>query len=1033
MNFAFRKILCAVIAAGIVTGFFSCQKNTPAGKAVPSGPVDEKNLIMADEGNKYGYSYANDEALRRAFTLDYRSEKPEPEQPAEMFETAVSSGVSASVSTVEVIPGLRKLSDYKTVYAPMPVKTASESAGRIPPPSNAGPFTVVDWGPQKFLSSAVQRPSIYVIFSQPVVPLAALGASSASPLVSIEPPLKGSFRWYGASFLSFEGDEPCQSQQIYTITVSPDAESVYGIKIEGQTRFSFETERLSMKSIEAGAEFKKETGLRFSNDGVPPAAAKKITINFNYPVKADDIKNYIAVTSGAGGEKNFELTQIDESRLLASLMDDIEFDTRVDIILKQGAKSGGGTLGTAEDQVLSFNTPIPFVVNEIMRLSPWGKYLNLFDIEFSARLNESAAAGAIHTEPAMSLTKENIEVWGNTARIFNLPLDFNEKFKIIVDTGAEDVYGRRLAKRYETEITMPPEPMPVGSVTFLDYGDSMLEAQFEPRLLFEYKNIAEKSFYKLEQKNNPYSAAAQKSNIIYLKNFEKNFRYFEEIDLRPYLNVEGRGFVSFNADINLLQRGVDPKTGNPKTSSEKNYLNLQVTDLGITVRYAFNKAVVMATSLSTGKPVEGAVVKLIAPGVIKDFENISGAESFAESLTDENGLAVLEMSAGMLRNIKMENSYQRSIPFVFAEKDGDRAVFQPSSHNSWRFDIYKVQPEYADRAMPVTFMFSDRGLYKPGETLTFRGVDRSLILGMYAIYSGAYTVELAEDSYGGETVVSLDGVTSESGGYYGSVKLGEDFTPGQYRLRYKRNGGSVCADIPITIAYFERLKFQASISAPAMDIVSGDDINLTLQASYLSGGNLAGAEWRASWSRQLSGFYPNTAETKGFVFGPRNVYDGKRYIASSNGVLSADGNAALSQKTTSGDSVSGAAYAYSVEASVTDISNQEISSAQSVTVHPALFYIGIERPASRGFAKAGDELSFNYITVNTSGKKLDSKTQFLSRGDDAGIINIELIREEWKRVQQRGVNNYIYDNYERTEVIDGAEKTSIKTASVIKV
>ncbi|MDR2804007.1 MAG: alpha-2-macroglobulin, partial [Treponema sp.] len=39
----------------------------------------------------------------------------------------------------------------------------------------------------------------------------------------------------------------------------------------------------------------------------------------------------------------------------------------------------------------------------------------------------------------------------------------------------------------------------------------------------------------------------------------------------------------------------------------------------------------------------------------------------------------------------------------------------------------------------------------------------------------------------------------------------------------------------------------------------------------------------------------------------------------------------------------------------------------------------------------------------------------------------------WKRVQQRGVNNYIYDNYERTEVIDGAEKTSIKTASVIKV
>jgi uncharacterized protein YfaS (alpha-2-macroglobulin family) len=1015
----------------LCAAFFACKKGG-AGNETPGSPPDEKTLVSADSaGGVFGY--ANDEAVRLAFTLDYRSENPEPETEAETLGVSARMAPPKNASTVEIIPGLRKLSDYKTAYNTEPALLEAAPAGRIPPHGDAGQLTVVDWGPQKFLSSAVQRPSIFVIFSQPMTPLAALGiASDTSPIVSIYPPLKGVFRWYGTSFLSFEGEEPCASQQTYTITVSPDAESLYGVKIEGPARFSFETERLAMKALEPGIEFKKETGFRFSEDDVPPAAAKKITISFNYPVKAADIKNYIAIASEAGGQKDFELTQIDDSCVLASLSGDVEFNTRVTVTLKAGAASGGGNLGTKTDQVLSFRTPGPFVVENISRPSPWGKYFNLFDIEFSARLNESTVRSAIRTEPEMPLTKDNVEVWGNTVRIFNLPLDFNEKFRIIVDTGVEDVYGRRLEKRHETEITMPPEPLPVGSAVFLDRGDSMLEAQFEPRLLFEYKNIAEKSFYTLEQKNNPWSPFSVKTDTVYLENFDKNFRYFEEIDLRPYLNPEGRGFVTFNAALNLLRRGVDPATGKQKTVPGENTLRLQVTDLGLTVRYAFNKTVVMVTSLSTGKPVEGAAVKLLAGGVVKEFEDISEAECIAQSLTDKDGLAVLETKAGVLRNMEVSKDLRGRAPFVFAEKDGDRAVFQPYSHNAWRFGVNALEPAEAEAARPVTFLFSDRGLYKPGETLMFRGVDRTLVLGIYAIYSGGYTVELVKSGWQGETVASVEGVASESGACYGSIRLDEELAPGEYILRYSRAKGGVCASVPVTVAYFERLKFQASVSAPVVDVIAGDEINLTLEASYLSGGNLGGAEWDASWFRQLSGFYPGTAETKNFVFGPRNVYDGKRAVSSSHGVLSGDGKAALTQKTLT-DSIPGAAYSYLVDATVTDVSNQQISASRSVNVHPALFYIGIERPASGGFAKAGEELSFNYITVNPSGGKLDDNSRFLNKGDGAGLISVELIREEWNRVQQRGVNNYIYDNYERTEAQDGSERLALKTSGSVKV
>ncbi|MDR0410014.1 MAG: hypothetical protein LBH18_06430, partial [Spirochaetaceae bacterium] len=902
-----RGILCAAILPFCLI-FSACNKKNASASQGSQDYANENSLTTKSGNDDDDFAYANEEAVKRAFTLDYRAESPEAEQPPETLDAALraAQGLTGKNSgTVEVIPGLRKLSDYKTNYVTghaarmQAEKETKTETFRLTPPRNAGPLTVVDWGPQNFLSSAVQRPSIFVIFSQPMVPLAALGAASGtSPVVSIEPPLKGAFRWYGTSFLSFESAGPCMSQQTYTINVSPAARSLYGMEIEGQTRFSFETERLSIKSLEAGVEFRRQTGFRFSKENVPPLAAKQLTAVFNYPVRADDIENYISVSSGKGGAKRFTLSQLTENSLLISLLDDVEFDTKVTVTLKKGARSGGGNLGTAEDQEFSFKTPASFVMMNAETLPAWGKYRNVFNIEFSAPLEAVSALKALRTEPAMPLTDENIEIWNDNIRISNLPVGFSETFKIIIDANLTDIYGRRLDKNYEAALTSRPEPLPSGSVNFLDWGFNMLEAQFEPRFLFEYKNIAEGSFYKIEQRNNPYSDTALKTGTVELTGFKKNHTYFEEMNLRPYLNSEGKGFVSFDASIKLLEREIDAGTGKQKTREETNWVSIQVTDLGITARTAFNKAAVMVTSLSTGQPVEGAAVKLIAPALIKSNADISAVESMAEAVTDKNGLAVLNMAAGVLREALKDSNSWLDAPYVLAEKDGDRAVFLPDSHNAWSFDVYSSSARLAERAAPVTFMFSDRGIYKPGETITFRGVDRSLLLGMYTIYNGDYTVRLVKEGYKGEEIASLDGAVSASGSFYGSIKLSDDLTPGEYRLEYIRSGSKTAyAGIPVTVAYFERLKFQASITAPSEDIISGGDINAELQASYLSGGNLSDAGWNASWYRVQTRFNPDTLETRGFTFGPRGMGDWRRFMSSSSGSLSADGKAVLSQKT----------------------------------------------------------------------------------------------------------------------------------------
>jgi uncharacterized protein YfaS (alpha-2-macroglobulin family) len=1039
-----KKLFGSVYVSVIVTAsifFPSCEKAAAQGASDGDMPVEPRTAITAAEDAFAADGWANAEAVAAAFELDYRRQTPEPLQEEERLDllTSPASGGGNQV----VGGGLRPLSEYATKYfnateeqsriqAILAAQEAAREAareGNVVPAQAAGDLAVVDWGPQGLYSAANQHPSIYVIFNQPVTPLAALGVqSSSSPVVTITPPAKGMFRWYGTAFLAFEGSEPLQSQQNYTITVSPAAKSIYGNPISGERVFTFQTETLEMLRVVPGERFKKDNPrFYFTDRDVPPEAARFVTIEFNYPVRAADMEEHITVTA-SGESRPFRLTQAgstqaDERKVLCEITGGIDFEKIVSIVLKRGAKSKTATRGTERDSVKTFSTPGAFKIDMVERRTSYGRYRNLVDIDFSYPLDESSVTpSVIRTEPAMPVTRENIEVWGKTLRVYNLPVTYGDTFKLVVAGSVKDRYGRTLgAERAET-ITVPDEPPPQGNAVFLNRYNNvvMLESQFPPRYLFEYTNI-ESGNYTLSTIGNPFAGLSGDPKTFSLDAGKTNAKYFADIDLKPFLNAAGRGFVRFNADIRLLpklERSL--RDGSWYRTAEDDTV-IQVTDIGLTVRYGFNKAAVLATSLETGQPLEGVNIRLIAPDETQIAADLGTAAFFASGVTDSAGLAVITMDAGVFREAVVKPTQRYRRPFVYAEKDGDRAAFAPDSHNMWRYGINSSDAAEAERVEPVTFLFTDRGLYKPGETLTFRGIDRSKILGNYTVYAGAYTITLEENRYKGEVIATITETTSESGGLWGRITLPDTVEPGAYSLVYRRPGSNkIAANLPVTIAYFERLKFQVNVAPAASTLVSGDTVNTTLTAAYLSGGNLSGARYTARWYRDISYFHPNTAATKGYTFGPRRSGDGTRSLGQTEGVLSGDGTAKLSQN--SGDeSVKGAPYRYWVEAAVTDLSNQMAAAAASFTVHPARFYLGVRRRNSGGgFIRAGQEAAFEMVTVNTEGSEAH-ESLFLQTGANAKTAQVTLNREEWRRVQQSGVNGYVYNEYIREEIPDGVQ------------
>ncbi|RPJ32530.1 MAG: hypothetical protein EHM35_11370, partial [Planctomycetaceae bacterium] len=130
---------------------------------------------------------------------------------------------------------------------------------------------------------------------------------------------------------------------------------------------------------------------------------------------------------------------------------------------------------------------------------------------------------------------------------------------------------------------------------------------------------------------------------------------------------------------------------------------ITITDLAITAKRHRDGYLVWVTSLRTAEPVPGVVVN----GLTYNNQKVATAK------TDANGIAELQF-AGRHRD--------GDIWVIMAAKDGDLSYLQPGD-NQWVIDnVDQRGRPYADHY--ETMLYTDRGVYRPGETVHLTGVIR---------------------------------------------------------------------------------------------------------------------------------------------------------------------------------------------------------------------------------------------------------------------------------------------------------------------
>tara|TARA_R110002096_G_scaffold403766_3_gene601333 strand:+ start:33259 stop:38652 length:5394 start_codon:yes stop_codon:yes gene_type:complete len=421
---------------------------------------------------------------------------------------------------------------------------------------------------------------------------------------------------------------------------------------------------------------------------------------------------------------------------------------------------------------------------------------------------------------------------------------------------------------------------------------------------------------------------------------------------------------------------------------------VQLTDLGIVWKKNRDQALVYAFSLKTGQAVPGAELQLF------DSDNTE----LSTQTTNQDGVVSFPLTGS-----NAETTY------LVASHGQDRYAtdFDPSMKyglSTWRFDINQKYWRTPDVRLR-TFMFSDRGIYKPGDTVNLKAVTRMADGDRLARPNRGKSFDAKLTIYDsrGMVVSKRDVSFSERGsldvsfpipmGNVGSYRAQLDFDAllGKNPNDPEDDHYDRFASHYFTVADYRPNTFEVHVNGQGT-YDGNEAIEIPVKANYYRGKPLSKAQmqWHASYF--ASTFRPSNFEA--YTFGEENP--NIRGHKAGEEELSPEGSSvAKLDFIPTGELEQPVRVQLGVD--ITDINQQTISQQSSFLVHSSDYYLGLKLPD--GWLEAGNPIQLEMLPV--------TRDEQIYEGSVEAKLTIE--REVWTTTkiktaggQIRHKNEWVY-------------------------
>ncbi len=331
--------------------------------------------------------------------------------------------------------------------------------------------------------------------------------------------------------------------------------------------------------------------------------------------------------------------------------------------------------------------------------------------------------------------------------------------------------------------------------------------------------------------------------------------------------------------------------------------------------------------------------------------------------------------------------YQGKSPvksLVLAQKNGEFAVSDPEFYSS----------SYFGEGGPRAYIYTDRPVYRPGDTVYFKGILRNFSKDDYKVASGAGVVSVAS----GQGVTSVPNIpvtiSGDTGTFSGEFQVpdSENITLGNYSLIL--NFRDKTFQTEFSVEAYKKPTFLVTVSIPKSNYLQKEQVNAVVKARYYYGQPLNGQEVSYQVFRRPKYDYSPVGtlhfDASSDYLEQTGQNDRQEPVLNGKGKLDSKGMFTINFKPGSveGDSI------YTVIASVQS-EDMTLDGATSFSVNRSAFFIRIGRDNSVYEPGKQAKLSVSLIPYDKTLNEESKRKLIGNRNIDLTLYNreIQFIRE----------------------------------------
>ncbi|MGB3341418.1 MAG: Ig-like domain-containing protein [bacterium] len=857
---------------------------------------------------------------------------------------------------------------------------------------------------------------ILVSFNQPMVPLEGVPEFEKRGPLRISPEIKGRFRWRGTSTLFFIPDEPLIGGTQYVCAVPKGTKSLSGMGLKEDYSWQFTTARPRLNTSKP---YHDQQWIELDH---------KIYLLFNQPMSPDKAKPFIKllVRDDKGFEKpaSFKARSMskDEEERVGSYWkpertivvdpnNNLPIESKVMVKLLEGLPGALGDHGMDTERTVVFHTFNNFrfegLDNAVQNPQESVRF------EFSNPVIYQDFIKHIKFTPDVKIP-EHYKNWTHSSTRLYIYLDLkpDTKYKVTIDKELTDRFENKLGE----EVTASFKTTDYDPQISLATGRGIVESYSEKRHPVTITNVNRISKKMALLERNEIIPTLLSSDVFYgwskytpifdydidekwTINGERNIKITKPLELGDVLQLNNTGYVFFELDA-----------GKELRNGRRYYRGLlQITDIGISGKFASENNLIWVTTLKDAKPIENAYVEL------RDDKN----RILWQGRTDADG--IVETPGWKQLGMVSENRWSKPRIWVFAKKGSDETfIASDEGTGVYPYDFgisYDWSPEPEKYQ---GYVFTERGIYKSGEDVYIKGILREKYKGKWRISQSVKNIDLTIFNSRDEEIYNKTLSVSNYGSFDIKLPIATDAPTGWYEIVADLVGIDRSFYGSFRVEAYRPAQFEVKVKSDQDEYIFGDEFTGEISGQYLYGGPMSGES--VEWTMTLDYSYYTPPGHKGYRFGPSYWYDDDDWefegvIGSDAGELDQYGKHKVEKKVVQEEIRR--TMLLTLEGSVTAQNRQTLSGRKNCLVHCGEYYIGIK--PQKTFIEMKKPTEFEFISTNPKGELVAGKN-----------ISIEIIRREWTSVRKAGVEGRYEWITEKKDSIVGKFQIKTDATSVTK-